>query len=161
MREGLRCRFARIPGETPKGVLDSSLTLPAVLGNVEVTEEAQHSEYDTVSAGQFSEPAQGGSVARMLRTIELEGLTLEWDAAWLVKSGQDPDKVRGTLLAILRSKKGVEILLTMPGEPTASPELRMFCTFRSVRRTMRQQENDTRYYNIAIKEWRRKAASRV
>lgn len=155
MSEGLRCRFSRIPGETPKGVVDHPVYMPALLGNLDVDEEAQHAEYTTVSAGQFSQGAQGGSVARMLRSLEVEGLTLDWDAEWLVDSGQDPAKVRGALYAILRSKKPVELMLTLAGsDPSIEPELHIFCTFRAVKRVMREQQPDTRYYSITIKEWR-------
>lgn len=155
MSEGVRCRLSRIPGETPKGVLDAALVMPALLGDIEIEEEAQHTEYSTVSAGQFSQGAQGGSTARMLRAITLEGLTLEWDASWLVEHGQDPETVRGALAAILRSKKPVELLLTLrPTDASASPELRMNVTFRTVKRVLKAGEGDTRYYTIGIKEWR-------
>lgn len=154
MRQGIRCRLSRIPGETPKGVLDSPLTLPAVLGKIEVEEEAQHTEYSTVSAGQFSQGAQGGSDARMLRSLTLEALTLEWDAKWLTEHGLDSDAVRGSLYAILRSKKAVEMLLILDPSDPSSTEERWNVTFRSVQRVLREQEPDTRYYTIAIKEWR-------
>lgn len=154
MRDGVRCRLSRIPGETPKGVLDAPLTLPAVIGALEVEEEAQHSEYTTVSAGQFSQGAQGGGDARMLRALSLEALTLEWDAKWLVEHGLDPEVVRGSLYAILRSKKPVEMLLILDPNDAASAEERWNITFRSVSRVMREQEPDTRYYTIGIKEWR-------
>lgn len=160
MSEGLRCRFSAIEGETPKGILGASLVMPAVLGNLEVEEEAQHAEYTTVSDGQFSQGAQGGQTARMLRAVTLEGLTLTWDAKWLVASGQDPEAVRGQLLAILRSKRAVSMLLTVGRPPTSSPELRMDVTFRSVRRTMKAGETDTRYFNVSIKEWRDPSAKR-
>lgn len=152
MTEGLMARLSAIPGHTPKGVLDSPLILPAILGNLDVTEEAQHNEYMTVAAGQFSQGAQGGTVARTLRSTELEAITLAWDADWLIETGLTDEEVRGKLAQILRSKKPVELLLTLDEE--GDPELRMDVTFRSMRRTLRTQENDTRYYSIGIKEWR-------
>lgn len=151
--EGLIAKFSRIPGVTPKGVLDSPLRLPAVLNSVAIEEESQHSEYDTVSAGQFSQGAQGGSVARKLRGLDLEALTLDHDAAWLVESGQDPDEVKATLYAILRSHEAVEMMLVVKfGE--SEPLLRINCTFRSVREELKPQEIDTLYFVLSIKEWR-------
>lgn len=154
MSEGARCRFSRIPGQTPKGVLDSSLTLPAVIGNLELEEEAQHTDYTTLSAGQFSERAQGGTVARMLRAINVEGLTLDWSAAWLVEQGLTAEAVKGALAQVLRSKKPVEMLLMVGTDPTVEPMVRMNVTFRGLKWTLRTQENDTRYLNLTIKEWR-------
>lgn len=154
MSEGLRCRLTAIPGETPKGILSKPMTLPALLGNLEVEEEAQHSEYTTVSAGQFSQGAQGGTTARMLRSLSLEALTLTWDAAWLVEADVEESDVRGALFAILRSKKPVEMLVTLDEDVSADAELRMDVTFRSVRRVIRAKEVDTRYYTLTIKEWR-------
>lgn len=157
--EGLIARFDRIPGETAKGVLAEPLRLPAVLGNVSLDEEAHHTDFETIAGGQFSQPAQGGSAARQLRGSTLEALTLDYDADWLVESGQDPDHVKATLYAILRSKKPVTMMLVVKwGEP--QPMLRMNCTFRSVHEELRQQENDTRYFVLAIKEWRSQSIER-
>lgn len=150
--EGVICRLQRIPGVTPKGVLDSPLRLPAVINAVAIEEESQHSEYTTVSAGQFSQGAQGGSVARLLRGLDLEALTLDYDAAWLTESGQEPDDVKAQLYAILRSHKAVEMMLVVKFGET--PMLRINCTFRSVREELKPQETDTTYYVISIKEWR-------
>lgn len=153
--EGLRVRFARVPGETPADVLRSPLWLPAVIGNFTFEESALHSEYDTVSAGQFSSPAQGDETARQLRTTDLDTLTVEWDPSWLVQRGLDPARVRRDLYAILRSKKPVELLATLQlGNDDVDPELRMRVTIRSIRREMRSGEADTRYYTLSLSEWR-------
>lgn len=157
--EGLIARFDRIPGASAKGVLDEPLRLPAVLGNVSVEEEAHHVEFETIAGGQFSQPGQGGSGARQLRGLNLEALTLDYDAEWLVESGQDPEDVKAMLYAILRSKKPVTMVLVVKwGEP--KPMVRMNVTFRSVHEELRQQENDTRYFQIAIKEWRAQSVER-
>lgn len=157
--EGLIVRFDRIPGATPKGVLDQPLRLPAVLGAVSVEEEAGHSEFDTISGGQFSQPTQGGSGSRKLRGLSLEALTLDYDAEWLVESGQDPEAVKAMLYAILRSKKPVTMMIVVKwGEP--NPMLRMNCTFRSVHEELRPAENDTRYFVLGIKEWRTQSIER-
>jgi nucleoid-associated protein YgaU len=152
MSEGARCRFMRIPGETPKGILDQPMVLPAVLNALELTEESHHTEYETVQAGQFSQGNQGGSVARMLRAIQLEGLVLGWDAPWLVEAGVSEDEVRAMLAAVLRSHKPVEMLLLID---EASPAfVRMDVTFRSLSLTSKPGEPDTTYFTVQVKEWR-------
>lgn len=151
--EGLRVRFSSIKGVTPKGVLTRPLYLPATIGDVAWTEEAQHSEYDTVRAGQFSQPAMGGPTARRLRQFDdFETLTLTWDPSWLVEEGHDPQGVRDALYAVLRSKKPVELLATLKfGAPVL---IRADVTFRSVRPQLRGGEPDTIYYTVKIAEWR-------
>ena len=152
MSEGIRVRLSRVAGETPRRVLDHPLVLPATMGTLSIEEESLHTEYTTVSAGQFSQGAQGGSVARQLRTTDIETLTLTWDAAWLVRRGLDPERVRRELEAVLRSHKAVELLVTLgDGGP---PELRVYCTLRTIKRELRPGETDTRYYTVSIKEWR-------
>lgn len=151
--EGVRCRLSRVPGETSKGVLDHAITLPAVLGDIDVTEEAQHTEFLTVSGGQFSQ-GQLGRRARMLRSIDLEGLALEWNASWLIERGLNPVKVRNTLEGVLRSRQPFELLLTLREGDSAATELRMSATVRSWKWTLKQGERDTRYYQLTIREWR-------
>lgn len=151
--QGLRVRLSRIPGETPKDVLRAPLYLPAVIDGFAWSEEFSHSEYETVRAGQLSQPAQGPATARMLRTVEdVETLTVEWDPPWLVEQGHDPDDVRRELFAIGRSRKPVELLATpkLGGESL----LRMDVTVRSIRTQLRRGEPDSLYYSIAITEWR-------
>lgn len=152
--EGLRVRFAKIPGETPKGVLSRALVLPAVLRGFGWTEEASHTEYDTIRAGQFSQPAMGPATARRLRTPDdIETLTVEWDAPWLVEQGLDPDRVYDELFAVLRSRRPIELLATPKFGPDR-PLLRMDITVRSVTSQMREGEPDTAYYTLRVSEWR-------
>lgn len=151
--EGFRVRLARIPGETPKGVLRHAMVLPAVLGTVGWTEEALHSEYDTVRAGQFSQPAMGPATARRLRVPDdIETLTVTWDPAWLVEQGLDPRKVRDELYAVLRARKPVELLMTPQFGKRSL--LRMNITIRSITAQVRQGEPDTVYFTLRIAEWR-------
>lgn len=157
--EGVIAKFQAIKGETPKGVLDSPLRLPAVIGNITAEEESNHSEYETVADGQFSQAQQGGGNARMLRALDgLEAIALNYDAPFLVETGQDPADVKNRLTAILRSHKAVEMML-VPRFGDA-PLLRMYVTFRSVREELRQQENDTLYFVVSIKEWRNPSVER-
>lgn len=158
--EGLRVRLSRIPGETPKTVLAQPLILPAVMRNFGWSEEALHSEYDTVRAGQFSQPALGPATARRLRAVDdVETLTVEWDAPWLVERGIDPDRVYDELFGVLRSRKPCELLVTPKFGPER-PLLRMDITIRSIAPQMREGEADTIYYVLRWSEWRRAEGKR-
>lgn len=158
MPEGLRVRLSRARGLTKKGVLNEPMYLPVVLGPFNFTEEALHEEYQTVSAGQFSVPGQGGATARQLRDLSLETLTLDWKARWLIEY-KDPQDVRRELNAVLRAKTPVELLaiLRWGGGPE---ELRMLVTLRSLSRELRPGEADTRYYSLALREYRKTVADK-
>lgn len=153
--EGLRVRLSRIAEETPKGVLSRPLRLPAVLGDFVDTEDADHSEYTTISAGQFSQGAMGGQAARQLRATNIDTLTIEWNPKWLVQRGVDPGRAKDELYKILRSKKAVELLATLPGRRgKTATEMRANITIRSIQKSLKPGEPDTRYYTLTIKEWR-------
>lgn len=157
----MRVRFARIPGETPKTVLRKALFLPATIGAIGVTEEAQHTEYDTIRAGQFSQPAQGPVTARRLRSVDdIETLTVEWDPVWLVERGQDPADVRRQLYAILRSRRGVELLMTPKLGETGAEFIRFAVTIRAISMQIRRGEPDTVYFTLKLSEWRNAAIKR-
>jgi hypothetical protein len=151
--DGLRARFARIPGETPKTVLRLPLYLPAVLNSFGWSESFSHVEYDTIRAGQFSQPAQGPATARQLRVLDdVETLTVEWNPVWLVENAQNPEQVRAALFAIGRSRKPVELLVSLGlGGPTL---LRLNVTMRSIQAQLRSGEPDSIYYALRISEWR-------
>lgn len=151
----MRVRFARIPGETPKDVLKPALFLPAAIGTVGVTEEAAHSQYDTLRAGEFSQPSQGPVTARKLRTVDdIETLTVTWDPKWLVDRGQDPAQVRRQLYAVLRSRRACELLMTPKLGASGDEFMRFSVTIRSITKQMRRGEPDTVYYTLRLVEWR-------
>jgi nucleoid-associated protein YgaU len=151
--EGLRVRFAKIPGETPAAVLRQPLYLPAVLEGFGWTEEFSHSEYDTIRAGQFSQPAMGPVTARRLRAVDdVEALTMTWEPAWLVEQGVDPDDVHDELFAAGRSRKPVELLASL--KLNEAPLLRMAITVRSIGLQLRRGQPDTLYYSLKFTEWR-------
>lgn len=157
--EGLRVRLARIPGETPKDVLRSPLYLPATLSGFGWTEAFSHSEYDTVSDGQHSQPAMGPATARQLRTTDdVQTLTVDWDPKWFVDRGRDPDDVRSELFAIGRARKAVEMLASLKLDE--APLLRMNITVRSIRTELRPGEPDALYFTLSISEWRPESAER-
>lgn len=157
--DGLRVRLARIPGETPKDVLHSPLYLPAVLHSFGWSESFSHSEYDTVRAGQFSQPAQGPATARQLRVLDdVETLTVAWNPDWMVDVPLSVDQVRSDLFAIARTRKPVELTASLKsGGPLL---LRMNITIRSISVQMREGEPDTLYFTLRISEWRNATAGR-
>lgn len=156
--EGYRARFKRIPGETPKTILPRALYLPCLLGNVGQSEEASHTEFETVGAGEFSLPAQGGQSARRLRNFDdLETLTVEWDPKWFVEQGVSGDYVKETLFFILRSKRPVEMLIAPRNggrSDKSNAVVHMPVTFRRIAPVVRGGEPDSVYISIGIKEWR-------
>jgi nucleoid-associated protein YgaU len=147
---GLRVRFSRINGQTPRGVLERPLWLPVVMGDFVVAEEAAHADYETIGAGQFSAPAGGPASARQLREADMQSLTLDWDAPWTIGT-RTPAQVKVELYKILRSRRPFLVLATITGSGT---ELRMNATLRSINRTLRPGEADTRYYDLQVREWR-------
>lgn len=152
-RSGLRLRLKAIPGLTPKPILRNPLYIPVVLGpDFEVGEEALHTEFETVGAGQFSSPA-GGKHAPQLKSLDFETLSLTWDAKWLVYPDTSPEEVKEELQAILGSRKPVEMFAHV-GPHGRGSELRMWATLRSMRRVLRHGENDTRYFNLEWKQYR-------
>jgi nucleoid-associated protein YgaU len=162
--EGYRARLKRIPGETPSNVLPRALYLPCLLGTIAQSEEASHSEYETVGAGEFSQPAYGGQAARRLRTFDdLQTLTVEWNPQWMVEEGVSYDYVRETLFFILRSKRPVELLIA-PRTVVGNAVVHMFVTLRRVSPEVREGQPDSVYLALGVKEWRaheqrRRAAS--
>jgi hypothetical protein len=150
---GLRLRISAIPGLTPKTILREPLRIPVVLGpDFTIEETALHTEFDTVSAGQFSSPA-GGKKAPQLKALSFDALTLTWPAKWLTFPETDPDEVREELGEILRARKAVELFAFL-GASGKGQELRMWATLRSMTRILRHGENDTRYYSLDWKQYR-------
>lgn len=123
------------------------------------TETFSHSEYDTVSGGQFSQPAMGPATARQLRdTDDIETLTMTWEPSWLVELGVDPDDVYDELFSVARSRKPVELLVSPKLDER--PLLRMSVTIRSIQIQVRKGEPDTLYYALRLKEWRNASVDR-
>lgn len=158
---GAVVRFAPIRGITPRTALASRLWLPALLGQWDLTETALHNEYDTLSAGQFSQPAMGPASARQLRTTTLNTLTMDFDPAWFVARGQDAYNVRERVKEILRARKPVHLLIYVQPWPDGRPELDAFVTLRQVTTTIQAGEVDTRYLAVDISEWRSPTAGRI
>lgn len=152
---GLRVRFAALD-TTDKSVLKDPLYLPAVLGDFTVREESAASTVDTISGGQFTTIPAGGLTARQLRSLDIEALTLDWNPAWLVESGLDPDAVRDELQTLLRLKRAGEFeFLAMLKLGRGRPEeLRMHGIVSALERTLKHGEPNARYYTLTIAEAR-------
>lgn len=148
-------RFAPIKHITRKAALGRRIWLPAMLNTFPVAERALHNEYDTLSAGQFSQPSMGGPNARQLRTLTADTIVVHFDAPWLVATGQHPYELRRRLSGILRYRDPVHLLVTINPNPWRSPpELDMFCTLREESKEVRPGEVEARYITLTISEWR-------
>lgn len=160
---GLRVRFRRLSGITPKTVLRDPLYLPVTLGEFTVDEVAEHRDYTTVAAGEFSTPAAGPPTARSLRTTTLDTLTIDWHryARWLVNPRLSPAAAKRELYRILRYRRPFEVLAILQLGGGQPEELRMKATLRAINRTLRPGEADTRYYTIELKEWRDNTVERT
>ena len=162
---GFRVRLRKIPGETHKSVLPSALYFPVgpVGADFSVDEAAEHTEYRTIGNGEFSAPAPGrGAGARSLRSTDFTTLTINWDAPWLTNHELSATEFRAELYALLRLRTPFELLVTrsLPEHGGSAHELLMHATLRSIRRTVRAREADTRYYDLAFREWRKAKVGR-
>lgn len=156
---GYRVRLRKIPGHTDNAVLAGALYLQVgpVGGDFSVSETAEHTEYRTIASGEFSAPAPGrGTAGRSLRSTSFTTLTINWDAPWLINHDITPAEMRAELYDILRRRTPFELLVTrsLPEHGGSNHELLMNATLRSITRTTRGKEADTRYYDLAFREWR-------
>lgn len=152
---GLRVRFAKLPGLTPSGIVDRPVWLMATLAPATRQAKATHTEYTTVSAGDFSFPQGGGADARQLSSWPtLNALHLFWDAPWLTQRGQDPDAARATLFRILDGKRPVEMRVSAGGGGHWWDWGRWPVTFRSLQEEIRDGEADAFYMALELGEWR-------
>lgn len=151
---GTVVRFRPVSGVTPKSALDRKIWLPCLLGDFEVDEPANITTYDTLSAGQFSQEALGPATARQLRTGQLSSLTIDFEAPWLVVTGQDQRWLRARLYEILRAKKPVHMLIQLHPDTAGEAEFVGTVQFTAVNKVLKQGEHDTRYLTITFQEWR-------
>lgn len=159
--EGLVARFSPIAGITPRGALNKSVWLPAVLNTWTIVETALHNEYDTLSGGHFSQPAMGDGDARQFQTVNPDTMVVAFDAPYLVATGQDPNDVRTQLKSVLRYRKPVHLLVVINPNPWGwPPEVDMYCTLRQTSEDVRPGEGESRYLTINISEWRDPSSSR-
>jgi hypothetical protein len=150
--EGLRVRLRPVSDVTPREVLAAPFYFPAVLGDFQWEESASHEEYQTVSAGEFSAAAPGTSKARLLRPLSLEVFASAQPLPFLVDGSADFMEVRKLLIAILRSRKPVNLMASMRLDET--PEVHMHVTVRRVSATLRHAQANVRYFDVELMEWR-------
>jgi hypothetical protein len=159
--QGVRVRFTPIKGETPHAVLARALYLPALLGDWQISEDGAHNDYETVRHGEFSSRRFGSRRdMRMLRTLDMEALTLYWRATWAHPSYQRPDWIEKKLYMILRARCPVLMLVRLKQDGWDDILVRMNVTFRSVQMSVKHGEPDTKYWSIQLKEWRHTGTGR-
>lgn len=157
---GTRVRLRRAPGGlTPKHILRRPLFLQVLIGDeLTTTKEAGHTEYDTVSRGQFSRPYAGKN-APLLDDLSFESLTLTWDAAWLTNPNTRPGRIRKEIDRIIAARCPVHVMMYVTPNADAVEVSGLF-TIRSRTRTLRTGETDTRYYSFELKRYREPTARR-
>jgi hypothetical protein len=152
-RPGLRVRLRRVQGLTPKNTLREPLYLPCLIGQEFIQiKTAGHSEWQTVSAGEFSQ-GWGGKRAPTLDDLSFDSLSLTWDADWLTNPDTDPDEMRRELDRVLGSRKAFHLAIFLYPNGRGA-EARGLYTLRSVERRLPRGEPDTRYYTLQFKEFR-------
>lgn len=166
--------FFEIPGVTAKGVLPGPLTLPAVVDDLEWTEEADHNEYTTVAAGDFSQPA-GGRFARKLAGGTLSVLCTSYVLPFApgedASTKRDPLEIESILRGVMRRRTPVQMFVDdtqLRSSASSAAEFAEYqlsagsgggCTFRSLVRTRRGGNPAALWLSLGVKEWRNQSAS--
>lgn len=160
---GLRVRFSAIRGVTSNRVLRRALYLPCILGDLELPEEFGITDYDTVSAGEFSTADSTDPTARRLRSVDLETLNVDWHrwARWSHNRGLSIEDLRDELTAIGRARTAFDVLATMQVAKGAPSMVRWPATMRELATTLKAGEADTRYWRIGLREWRDGSVERL
>jgi len=151
---GLKVVLRKAPGQlTRKDVLRRPLILQCLIGDeFSVSREGGHTEYDTVSEGQFSQP-YAGKRAPILDDLTIDTMTLTWDAKWLTYGADSARRIRKELNRIVESRDPVHVSIFLtPGAKRI--EFTGLVTLRRVERTLRFGETDTRYYSLEFKRYR-------
>lgn len=152
--DGLRVRLAPISGVTPRAALADKVYFPAVTGDFEFTETASHTDYRTVSGGEFSAPAGGPPTSRDLRRFDLTVIApraVGMDP-WLVDYTATFDQVHRALFDVLRGRQPVDFLASI--DLTGQSELACDVTIRSVSRKLTHAQGGYRYFSVSFAEWR-------
>lgn len=149
--DGYRCIMSAIPRLTSSSTLPRRLQFPVLLGDLEIPEEFIHGEYDTISSGQFSTPAQGNKFQRPLRAFSFETMVLSGDAPWTFGDETDPDSFIKRLLEVGRSREPVSILVSRRGRPALVDNA---YTIRSVSQRYPYGQPEAVYLSIQAREFR-------
>lgn len=121
------------------------------LEEVEVTWEEQHTEYDTVSANQFSR--HGGSA---LASVSFQTAVVYDETGYFggFQDWVDPIEVKTMLLKQMRTGTPIRLTLGQTDMWEGRYDLNMLATLRSLGYANRSGEPETRYLNLAFREWR-------
>lgn len=151
-----RCRY------TKKGVLRKPLRFPiAPVDEFGWDAAYAWTDYDTISAGQFSRRA-----GRQLRTLQVTTLAIDWSAPWsVIQSGEQEidedfyDAAGGPWEMAKRLDtlvmRGTPMLLIVRNEILYSkPDVQMIVTLRSANLRERAGEPDARYFDLGFTEYR-------
>lgn len=153
----LHVRISRIPGVTPKNVLKHPLKLGIVTGDFDFQDTATWRDFATVSAGERSQPGGGRkTLGRSQRTLSLEVLT-QWGGGldWEDEGAASGTRIRQELFKVLHHRSPFRFVATM-NEPfgASGSELRMNATVRSIGKSLRHGQPDSRYLAVDFVEYR-------
>jgi len=144
----LRIRIRKQQGVTQTGVIARPLLLPVVIGDAfTIDEDSAWQDYQTLEGERSQRP--GGDRYQMLKSFGNETMAMSWSPSWMTHQGQNPERVRKVLRRILHAHTPVHLKAFLPQE--TRPEFSGLVTLRSMSRTVRHGEPDTRYYDL---EWR-------
>lgn len=154
-----RCRFTR------KGVLAEPMFFQcAPLDEFGWDTTFNWIDYDTVNGGQYSR--RGG---RMLRTLTLSSLAIDWEAPWAKNYGNKrerpmdnsdfygmgvrPEKVARRLDKLVTQGTPIMLIVKNP-DLYKRPDFQHIVTLRSVHLSEKAGEPDARYFELGITEYR-------
>lgn len=154
---GLSVAFSR-RDETKKGLLgDRFLFQVPPTDSFSFSAAFGHTDYDTVSSGQYSRP--GG---RQLKQIQFSTLFVDYDPQWAawhygVENGLppvDPLGWTGELLELVESGSPFDLTVGQPNVNGAYDIRSLAVTMRNLEVEERAGEPDARYVNVQLVEWR-------
>jgi hypothetical protein len=156
---GLNVRLSAIPGVTKRGVLPTELYLPVVIGQeFRYAKSGGHNNYDSVSAGEFSQAIAGEKAPKLLTIDQLDTVAMIWEPRWVTNPGQGYERVPDELEKTLDSRQPFQLLIWNAGE---RPDINCWATLRSFEPQVRHGEPDARYFTLSFSQYRRPIVKRL
>jgi hypothetical protein len=164
VKEGLQVQLSRIPGITPKNLLERPYFFQCPpLSEVSYEYGYDHNDYQTVREGTFSRKS-----GRRLRAVTFATLVVDWGLFTLRSADEDMTIEEHTEALQELSESGDAFMLTMSHRfsgwsigpngrwslTMAGPEAEFPVTLRSLRVTEREGEGDARYLDVSFTEYR-------
>ncbi len=151
--EGLLLKLSRISGVTKKGFLNEPYFFQCPpLDEFSIPRGHDRSTYTTLRKGQFSR-----SAGRVLRTFPLDTLVVTW-APWILGRDQNGDIGRMQRRLEVLAERAVVVRFQAShafGTSGGGVNWADFpITIKRFTPTEKGGENDTRYFNLEIEEWR-------